>query len=338
MRWNPYIDLRIAISNAVRTKCRVCEVEIGQGDLRAELIPVIGKKELCHVDCAAKRAPDHAARKVKDKDPDLAPEVLEVLARYVPEGTEPSPRHSYLRTPLLNLSYPQTPPSTRPCLFCGNDCPGPAGPALGHAIRAYSIDGERRFHPQCVLQLAPGLCARVVAENSPRWPEDVKALFKAALPAGLRPTPRSPWQDTGGIPKLERAPSGRAACRYCDGKIQKGELRLAREKIFGMRRSPAYFHVGCFCMSDDYHPKLLEIVVLKIDPALAPDVTREEIAAWGPLIPGLQPGEDDDAPSTIERLLFLFDSVPREAPPTDAPESKLTENVVEFPRGFFSSE
>ena len=77
----------------------------------------------------------------------------------------------------------------------------------------------------------------VVAEDSERWPAEVKALFKAAIPEQVMPTPRSPWKNTGGIPNLHRSPSGRAACRFCQQKLGKGELRIGREQVFGMRRS-----------------------------------------------------------------------------------------------------
>ena len=288
MRWNPYIDLRVEVSRAVRAKCKACDVEISRGDYRTTAIPVVGKAELYHVDCGIKRAPDHAARKLKDKDPDWPEAALKLAERYVPEGTLPV-RRSYQRTPILNLSYPQTEPRTQSCPLCGTDCPGDPGPLTGHAIRAFSLDGERRFHPACILKLAPGLCQRIVLENS-------------------------------------------AACRYCNEKITKGELRLARQKVFGTRRSPVYFHVGCFTTSDDYHPKLLELVVLRIDP----DIAREEVEAWADVLPPT-PDIDDDVPPLLDTLLDLFDRVPREAEAEENPNN-LTENVVEFPRGFFSSE
>lgn len=335
MRWNPYIDLRVEISRAVRAKCKACDVEISRGDYRAQAIPVVGKPELYHVDCGIKRAPDHAARKLKDRDPEGKSEwpeaALKLAERHVPEGTIPV-RRSYWRTPILNLSYPQTEPRTQTCPLCGTDCPGDPGPLTGHAIRAFSLDGERRFHPACILKLAPGLCKRIVQEASERWPDEVLGLWKLNIPDAIKATPRSPWQDTGGLPTLERAPSARAACRYCNEKIKKGELRLARQKVFGTRRSPVYFHVGCFAKSDDYHPKLLELVVLRIDP----DITREEIEAWAEVLPPT-PEIDDDVPPLLETLLDLFDRVPREAE-VEATPSNLTENVVEFPRGFFSSE
>jgi len=126
---------------------------------------------------------------------------------------------------------------------------------------------------------------------------------------------------------------GRAACRYCDEKIKKGELRLAREQMYNMRRSPVYFHVGCFCRSEDYHPKFLELVVLKLDP----EITREEVEALGPQLPEAYE-EDDDVPPLLDRLLALYDAVPREqAAEADEATSRLTENVVEIPKGFFST-
>lgn len=232
--------------------------------------------------------------------------------------------------PLLDLSYAKD-PVQQECVFCGNACPGDPGPTMGHAIRAFSIDGERRFHPACILPIAPGLCRRVVVENSERWPAEVKALFAQAT-AQIAPTPRSPWRDAAGIPELQRSPSARAGCRFCDEKIAKGELRLARERIYGMRRSPAYFHVGCYAASDDYHPRMLELIVLR-----APsDVARDEIAAWKAILPPTR--RRTTTCPLIERLLALYDAVPREAPaPEDPSLPKLTENEVEIPRGFFNS-
>ncbi|MBL4847068.1 MAG: hypothetical protein JKY65_16230 [Planctomycetes bacterium] len=331
MRWNPYIDLRVEVSNAVRCKCKACDIEISRGELRVCAIPVVGKQELYHVDCGIKRAYDHAARKLKDKESDWPEAALKIAKRLVPEGTIPV-RRSYQRTPLLNLSYPQTPPRTQTCPLCGEDCPGEEGALTGHAIRAFSLDGERRFHPACIRKLAPGLCRRIVLEDSERWPREVLDFWTQTIPDTIKPTRRSPWQDTGGLPTLERAPSARAACRYCSEKITKGELRLARQKVFGTRRSPVYFHVGCFARSDDYHPKILELVVLRIDP----EIQREEIEAWSEVLPAT-PEIDDDVPPLLDCLLDLFDRVPREAE-TEAVPSNLTENLVEFPRGFFSSE
>lgn len=335
MRWNPYIDLRCTVSRAVRTKCKACEVEIGKGSFRAEAIPIIGragKFDMFHVDCVAKYAPDLAARKLKDKDPDWPAEALQVLAKYVPEGTAPSPR-SYLRTPITNITWAKEGATPKPCPFCGLDCPGEPGPQQGHAIRAWSLDGERRFHPICIVQLAPGLCHRVALEgNTERWPPEVLAFFKQVA-AKVPPTPRSAWQGTAGLPRLERAPSARAACRYCSEKIKKGELRLAREQMYNMRRSPVYFHVGCFCKSEDYHPKFLELVILKLEH----EITREEVEALASALPPAFE-EDDDVPPLLDRLLALYDAVPREqeAQVDEAP-SNLTENVVEFPKGFFST-
>lgn len=333
-RWNPYIDLRAEISRGVRAKCKECGVEIGKGSYRARAIPVIGKTEKLHLDCAAKRVPDIARRKLLDKDPEWPQEALDEIARHVPEETPPAPR-SYMRTPILDLSYAKD-PATKPCLFCGNPCPGDPGPGTGHAIRSFSLDdpeGERRFHPACIIQLAPGLCRRIGLEDSERWPAEVKAFFNAAA-AKIKPTPRSPWRNTAGIPKLQRSPSARAACRYCSEKISKGELRLGREQLYGMRRSPVYFHVACFCKSDDYHPKFLELVVLKADH----EITREEIAGLAGVLPPT-PEEDDDVPPLLERLLTLYDLVPRER--TDGAEedsqSRLKENVVEIPKGFFTT-
>ena len=40
--------------------------------------------------------------------------------------------------------------------------------------------------------------------------------------------------------------------------------------MFGSRRSPVYFHVECYANSDDYHPKMLELIVL----AFRSDSTR----------------------------------------------------------------
>jgi len=333
MRWNPYIDLRVGVCGAVRSKCRQCGAPLEKGSYRAEAIPILGKPELLHLDCAAKRAPDLAQRKIKDRDPDWPADALDDLKRFVPEDQAPAPR-SYLRTPILDVSYDREPGRPKPCLFCGLDCPGDDGPTTGHAVRAFSVDGERRFHPGCILRIAPGICRRIALEDSERWPADVKALFAQAL-ANVAPTPRSPWRNTAGIPKLERSPSARAACRFCKEKIVKDELRLAREQLYGMRRSPVYFHVGCYASSDDYHPKMLELVILRA----GPEVTREQVEALAAVLPP-HAEEDDDVPPLMDRLLTLYDAVPRaegtsEDDSTDA--AGLRENVVEIPEGFFTS-
>ena len=228
MRWNPYIDLLCEVSPTSRAKCKACDVEIDRGSFRVKAINVLGQEQLYHLDCAATKAPDLAARKLKDKAPDWPAQALSDLARFVDKDVEPSPR-SYQRTPILDLSYDKR-DMHGDCAFCGVEVPGGPGIAHQHAVRAFSIDGERRLHLGCVVQLAPGLCQRVVAEASERWPEDVRAFLKEQLPPGIAPTPRSPWRDTGGLPALEVAPSGRAACRYTKEKIAKGELRISRQR------------------------------------------------------------------------------------------------------------
>lgn len=338
MHWNPYIDVRVEVSRAVRASCRQCGAAIDKGAYRVEAVPILGKPELLHVDCAAKRAPDHARRKLVDKDPDWPPEVLEDLARFVPEGVGPAPR-SYQRTPIMDLGYDKDAAGVKPCVYCMEPCPGVAGPSHGHAVRAYSLDGERRFHPACIVELAPGLCRRIVVEASDRWPPELKAYFAQRVPAHVLPTPRSPWRHTAGVPALEHAPSARAACRFCSGKIDKGDLRLAREQIYGMRRSPVYFHVGCYAKSDDYHPKMIELVVLR-----APDeVTRDDLAR---IVAALPPKaeEDDDVPALGERLEEIFAWVERKREATAsksaaaaAAKPKLTENIVDIPEGFFGA-
>jgi hypothetical protein len=306
VRWNPYIELFAEVSRAVRATCKQCGVAIDKGDWRAKAIPVVGKPELLHLDCAAKRAPDLALRKVRDKAPDWDEEARERIARFLPEDATPSPR-SYQRTPITDVSYAKEASGHRNCEYCGTPCPGEKGPTHGHGVRAFFLGGEYLFHPACVLQLAPGICRRVTVEDSEK--------------------------NTAGIPKLEPAPSGRAACRYCKQKIAKGELRLAREQLYGMRRTPVYFHVACYCKSDDFHPKVLELVALRADKSIA----REEIVALGDALPPT-PEEDDDVPPLLDRMLALFDSIPRTADEAaDGPESKLRENVVEIPKGFFTS-
>lgn len=332
--WNPYLDLRCEASRAVRATCRQCGAPIEKGGWRAEAIPVLGKPELLHVDCAAKRAPDLARRKLKDKDPDWPAEALADLARFVKDDVVPAPR-SYARTPILDLAWDKDAAGIKPCVLCGEPAPGGAGPAEGFAVRAFSVDGERRFHPKCIVQLAPGLCRRVALEASDRWPPELKAWFGQVVPAQIKPTPRSPWRHTAGIPVLEHAPSARAACRFCDGKLAKGELRLAREQIYGMRRSPVYFHVGCYVKSDDWHPKMLELVVIRA----GDEVTQEDIEALKALLPPTPP-EDDDCPPLGERLDALFAHVLRKRAAAGAKEKAapaLTENVVEIPDGFFQA-
>lgn len=338
MHWNPYIDLRVEVSRAVRASCRQCGAAIEKGTHRVEAIPILGKPELLHVDCAAKRAPDHARRKIVDQDPDWPPEVLEDLKRFVPEGVTPAPR-SYLRTPIMDLGYDKDALGTKPCVYCLEPCPGVAGPSHGHAVRAFSLDGERRFHPACIVELAPGLCRRIVVENSDRFPAEVKAYFAQRVPANVLPTPRSPWRHTAGVPALEHAPSARAACRFCSKKIDKNDLRLAREQIYGMRRSPVYFHVGCYAGSDDFHPKMIELVVLRA----GDEIVREDIERLVTLLPP-KAEEDDDVPSLGERVREIFAWVERKreaaaqaSAAAAASKPKLTENIVDIPEGFFSS-
>src|SRR5690606_9919984 len=162
---------------------------------------------------------------------------------------------------------------------------------------------------------------RVVLEDKPTWPAEVKALFAAAT-ANIAATPRSPWQHTAGIPKLERAPSARAACRYCQEKSATGGLRLAREPLYGMRPAPIYFHPACYARSDDFHGRMLELVVLRC----GAEITREEVAGLAAVLPP-EPEEDDDVLPLIERLLALYDAVPREQGAPDEPSGpQLTEN------------
>ncbi len=328
-RWNPYIDLHVAVSRAPRAQCVACNGPIDRGTHRVEAIPVVGKPALLHVDCACKKAPDHCRRKVKERDPDWPAEVLDELDRRVPKDVEPAPR-SFLRTPLLDLSWDKDPSGGKPCVYCGEPCPGAGGPEVAHAVRAFSLDAERRFHPKCVAELAPGLCRRVVVEASERWPADLRAWFAAAVPAQIAPTPRSPWRNTAGIPRLEPAPSARAACKYCAGKIDKGAPRLAREQVFGMRRSPAFFHVRCLGRSDDWHPKLLELAVLKCADDLDQAAFEQALLELPPPAP-----EDDDVTPLPDRLRALYALAvrARQAKKPEAP--RPTENEVDIPDGFF---
>ncbi|MEZ6188691.1 MAG: hypothetical protein R3F62_27275 [Planctomycetota bacterium] len=328
MRWNPFIDLRCEVSPTSRAKCKACDVEIERGSFRVKAINVLGQEQLYHLDCAATKAPDLAARKLKDKAPDWPAQALVDLERFVDKDAQPSPR-SYQRTPILDLSYDKR-DVPADCVFCGLEAPG-GKPGVGHenAVRAFSVDGERRLHAACALELAPGLCQRVVLEASERWPEDVRAFFKAHLDPATQATPRSPWRDTGGIPTLEVSPSGRAACRYTKQKIEKGDLRISRQQVFGMRRSPVYFSVEAYVASDDFHPRMLELMVLK-SPA---DVTREQLEALVAKLPP-DPPEDDDVTPLGERLLTLFDAKPQAQPEAEVNEN-LTENKVDIPTGFF---
>jgi len=338
MHWNPYIDLRCEVSKSSRATCKQCGAGIEKGGWRAVAIDVLAREELMHLDCAAQRAPDVARRKVMDEDPEWPDDAREILGRFVRDDVAPAPR-SFQRAPILDLSYDKDAVGLKPCVFCGVACPGEPGPTHGHAVRAFSLDGERRFHPLCVVQLAPGLCKRVVAEDGERWPAEVKAFFAKVLPDSVEPTPRSPWKSTGGLPALQHAPSGRAACRFCREKIGKGELRIAREQMFGMRKSPVYFHVGCYAESDDYHPRMLELLVVRA-PA---EVTREEIEALGDVLPPT-PEEDDDVPPLLERLLAIHDAVAEgraravEArAEAESERPRLTKNEIDIPEGFFSS-
>jgi hypothetical protein len=340
VRWNPYIDLRCEVSKSARATCKDCGAPLEKGGLRAKAVDVLGREALLHLDCAAQKVSDIACRKIKEGDKsDWPAEGREQLARFLPDDATPSPR-SFLRTPILDLSYAKDATGHLPCVYCGKAAPcDPLGPQYGHAVRAFSIDGERRFHPACIVQLAPGLCRRIALEDGERWPAEVKLFFKTVIPEAIQPTPRSPWKNTGGVPNLHRSPSGRAACRFCQEKIGKGELRIGREQMFGMRRSPVYFHVGCYGKSDDYHPRMLELMVLKADT----EVSREDIEGLAPVLPPT-PQEDDDVPPLLERLLTLYDVVQgaREQAAAaqaerDAGRPQLKENVVEIPEGFFSS-
>lgn len=333
MRWNHYIDLRVGTSKAVRASCRSCGGNIDRGSHRVEAIPVLGRPELLHVACAAKRAPDLARRKVVDRDPDWPAEVIDDIARFVPETVTPAPR-SYMRTPILDLSYDEKATSAGRCVYCGQPCPGEKGPGHGHAVRAFSIDGERRFHPACAAELAPGICRRIALEPSERWPADVRAFFARAVPERIKPTARSPWRNTGGIPTLEVSPSARAACRYCQEKIGKGELRIGREQIYGMRRSPVYFHISCYARSDDFHPRILEMLALRA-PA---EIERRQLEELSAALPE-HPKEDDDVPPLLERMLALFDAsraaLQARAQKDQGPQTPGTENRVEIPEWFF---
>lgn len=339
MQWNPYIDLRCEASRAARATCKQCGAAIDKGSWKVEAIPILGKVEQLHLDCAVKRAPDLIRRKLKDKDQtDWPPETFEEIARLKLLDCPPAPR-SYGRTPILDLSYDKDAAGIKPCVYCGEAAPGQPGPSHGHAVRAWSVDGDRRLHPACSVELAPGLVRRIVVENSDRWPAEVKAWFASKVPASIAFTPRSPWRNTAGVPVLEHAPSSRAACRFCEQKLQKGELRLAREQVFGMRRSPVYFHPACFAKADDWHPKMLELVVIRA----GDEIGQADVDALKRICPP-KPPEDDDCPTLEERLQALFEHVLRKRAAAAAKQAGkpaapvMTENVVDIPDGFFSSE
>ena len=333
MAWHPYFDLRCDRPKTDRTVCRECDTTIPKTQVRVELLPVLGKARYAHLDCAADRAPDLMARKLAERDPSWPEEVWPSLERLVPEGAEVSP-HGYQRTPILDLSYDGR-GQEGSCVYCGEDCPrAGGGPGLGHAIRAFSLDGERRLHPVCCVKLAPGLCRRVVEEGSDRWPVEVRAWFREVIPPQIAPTPRSPWQYGVGEPTLEVSSSARAQCKYCASKIAKGVLRVRREQSFGTKKTPFYVHPECYVKSDDYHPKLLELMVVRA-PADVPRAALEALVALAPDDPPPLEGEVE-GPSTRSVLEGWVAARPEAAEEGAEAAPALTKNEVQIPEGFFN--
>jgi hypothetical protein len=104
----------------------------------------------------------------------------------------------------------------------------------------YSEDGGTSFrywHLACAAtKLANEVGAALAAYPGP---VDERETIDALVQQHMRPE----------APYAERAGSGRARCRACDVTIQKGELRVAFERVFesamGSQKGAAYAHPKC---------------------------------------------------------------------------------------------
>jgi hypothetical protein len=104
----------------------------------------------------------------------------------------------------------------------------------------YSEDGGTSFRYWHLSCAATKLANEVRdAMASYEGPIDDRSSLEAIVQQHVRPD----------LPYAERAPSGRARCRACDGAIQKGELRVAFERVFespmGPQKAAAYAHPRC---------------------------------------------------------------------------------------------
>ncbi len=95
----------------------------------------------------------------------------------------------------------------------------------------------RYWHLPCAAtKMANELRGTLASYDGP-VPE--RAALEAAAEAHAKPE----------MPHAERAPNGRARCKGCDEPIQKGELRVAFERVFegpmGAQKGAAYAHPGC---------------------------------------------------------------------------------------------
>lgn len=111
---------------------------------------------------------------------------------------------------------------------------------LGESLPNPFADGETLhwFHPECAAFKRPELVLEVLAAGAPQV-EDAAGL--AAVAQASLDHPR--LQRANG---LERAASGRAACRACKTPIEKGAWRIALVYHEEGRFSPAgYLHLAC---------------------------------------------------------------------------------------------
>jgi hypothetical protein len=95
----------------------------------------------------------------------------------------------------------------------------------------------RYWHLRCAATKLANEMRPVLAAHAD--PVDERTELEALIEAHAKPE----------APYAERAGSGRARCRACDVGIQKGELRIAFERVFespmGPQKGMAYAHPRC---------------------------------------------------------------------------------------------
>jgi hypothetical protein len=101
-------------------------------------------------------------------------------------------------------------------------------------------DGETTFwfHPVCGAAKLPEVLLEALAGADGLLPNAQKYRRLAELASAHRRLPR--------LGRIEVAPSGRARCRHCRDRIDKGSPRIALEVVDnGMLDPWGYVHLGC---------------------------------------------------------------------------------------------
>lgn len=135
-----------------------------------------------------------------------------------------------------------------------------SGRASCRTCRKPIAKGELRLGAPAQTQFsdAPSLQWHHLACAAARLPAELKAALaeypgevphRAELDAAMAEAEKKAGAKTGGLPRAERAPTGRARCLQCEQPIEKGAFRVAIERELeiggNVTRGAGYLHPRC---------------------------------------------------------------------------------------------